>query len=267
LSQQQICTRNSRLGLDSALGQTVPLCRGEHAVNKRLIIPTCILRIVVDSPPWPYMLSAGFAIKAQFEKPMAAAFRYSFLFHPPDDPFRSEAETVCSVVVVYEDAATRDRAMGVCEHLVHAFRGQIEFDVGWWKFRYLLDPELAQAATRDAADADMIIVSAHADAELTTAVKDWMETWAAHRADREGALVALVEAGSSRARNAPPLEFYLRALARRARMDFLAPVDQGRSQMGPFSLAPVHLHASPGTPILRGLPHDPKPPPHWGLNE
>jgi hypothetical protein len=198
---------------------------------------------------------------------MAAAFKHSFLFHPPDDPLRSEAESVCSVVVVYEDHPTRDRAMSVCEHLARAFREQVEFDVSWWKFRYLVDPELAQAAARDAADADVIIVAAHADCEVTVGVRDWMETWAVHRAGRDGALVALVEGEVFPAPEVKPLEAYLRALALRARIDFLAPVDLGGSQASPNSLALGRQPANPGVPLWHGLPRDPKPPPHWGLNE
>ena len=53
-----------------------------------------------------------------------------------------ETKTACSVVVVYEDATARERALTFCDQLVGRFWAKCEFDVSWWTFD-LLDQEVA----------------------------------------------------------------------------------------------------------------------------
>ena len=48
-----------------------------------------------------------------------------------------EAKAAWSVVVVYEDAATRERAVSFCDQLVSRFWAKCEFDVSWWSFALL----------------------------------------------------------------------------------------------------------------------------------
>ena len=70
-----------------------------------------------------------------------------------------------SAVVLYEDHATRDRAMDVCDRLVHRFWADVEFDFSWWRFDFLRDSTLAGDAVRVAARSELILLAAHAGRE------------------------------------------------------------------------------------------------------
>ena len=50
-----------------------------------------------------------------------------------------------SAVVLYEDHATRDRAMEICDRLVHKFWADVEFEFNWWRFDFLSDSTLAMS--------------------------------------------------------------------------------------------------------------------------
>src|SRR5215469_18601593 len=68
---------------------------------------------------------------------------------------------VCQVAMVYEDPATRDYAIQLCDSLSRKFQDDLEFEFTWWGFKYLSDPEIAQQASRAAAEADLIVVCVH----------------------------------------------------------------------------------------------------------
>ena len=60
-----------------------------------------------------------------------------------------EEEEVFSALVAYEDATTRDRAMGVCDRIVQKFWKDVGFDFSWWRFDFLRDSEIIQAAAQN----------------------------------------------------------------------------------------------------------------------
>jgi hypothetical protein len=108
---------------------------------------------------------------------------------------RCEPKQTWSVVVVYENATTRERAMSVCDHLVRQFWTDIEFQFHWWRTDFLEVGDIATSAASDAAAADFVIVCAGAERELSPGVKAWFESWVGRRSGHEGALVHLPEAG------------------------------------------------------------------------
>ena len=57
---------------------------------------------------------------------------------------RLEPKVTWSVVVVYEDGAARERAVGFCDQLVSRFWGKCEFDLSWWPFTVLAAGQLGQ---------------------------------------------------------------------------------------------------------------------------
>ena len=73
---------------------------------------------------------------------------------------RFEAKAAWSVVVLYEDPAARERAVGFCDQLVRRFWSRFEFDVGWWSFALLEEPGSAKEAAEKAAQADLIVFAA-----------------------------------------------------------------------------------------------------------
>src|SRR5436190_21103694 len=81
------------------------------------------------------------------------------------------------ILVAYEDKATRDHAIRVCDHLVAQLQLGIEFVFSWWRFDFLGEPSLALDAAVQASAADVVLFSMHARSELPLAVKQWIESW------------------------------------------------------------------------------------------
>jgi hypothetical protein len=127
---------------------------------------------------------------------------------------------VCTALVIYEDVATRDAAVRLCDALAQKFRSDLEFDITWWRFKYLSEPEIGRQAAQAATEADFIVVSVHSTEDLPLEVKAWFERWLSNRRVSEGALVVLqtpVEAASAVVDSDP----YLRLVALRANLDYL----------------------------------------------
>ena len=176
-----------------------------------------------------------------------------------------EPEELWSVVVLYEDAATRQRAMKVCDHLVQQFWAEVEFKFHWWRTDFLEDDTMAATAAADAGNADFIVVSSSAERELSPFVKNWFEAWIAQRQGREGALVDLTKTGAVSAAQTQHNKIFLRNVARRAAMDYLTKVPSVINGKLPDSVESVDLRAGQVTSVLDNILHQP-PPPHLDLH-
>lgn len=177
----------------------------------------------------------------------------------------SQAGGVFSIVVAYEDTATRDQAIILCDHLVEQLWEDLEFEVNWLRFDYLADPRIAADAMAAAASADMVIFSARADAELRPAAKSWIDGWVIKRDNREGVLVSMI--GGDPVREISPTHLYLRGVAQQARMDYLSNVTDALSESvsGPIE-ALVH-GAEKMLPAADRFLQQGSPPSRWGINE
>jgi hypothetical protein len=186
--------------------------------------------------------------------------------------FRLQPTTVdpWSVTVVYEDTGARERALRLCHHLVQGFKNEIEFIFNWWRFRYLEDPEIAQAAAQAAAQADILLFSATSHEELPEEVRNWTDLWVPLRTSGDGVLLVLAGDEGTEL-SASPLFRFLRNLAVKASMDCL-PREQDELWTSPSaSVRSIQNRAAQGTrildDILRHTPPVPSPPSHWGINE
>lgn len=176
-------------------------------------------------------------------------------------------EEVFSAVVVYEDAATRDRAMQVCERLVQRFWKEMEFDFRWWRFDFLRDAGLGRQAGRQAAGSDLILFSAHARRELPAVVGKWIETWLPGRGAREGVLVAMIGTDDDHLAGLSPIHVYLREVAQRSNMDYLSQtVGASVSELN-TSIETITKRAEKVTSLLDGILHHATIPSRWGINE
>lgn len=104
------------------------------------------------------------------------------------------AEEKWSVVVLYEDKLTRDRAMSLCDRLVRNFWSEVEFDFRWWRTDFLNDARIAQTAAADATAADVFIFSSAPESDLSAAFLPWFDDWSARREPREGMFLDLADA-------------------------------------------------------------------------
>lgn len=105
----------------------------------------------------------------------------------------TESEGRWSVLVTFDSAEARRRAMRVCENMVARFWPGIDFQIHWCTFDQLAEPQAASVAAEHACSAQMIIVAAEADPGLKRHVAEWMEGWSRQRRGREGALIGLIE--------------------------------------------------------------------------
>jgi hypothetical protein len=176
-----------------------------------------------------------------------------------------------AVTVVYEDTGARERALRLCHHLVQGFKTEIEFVFNWWRFRYLEDPDIAQAAAQTAAQADILLFSTSSHEELPEDVRNWTELWVPLRTPGEGVLLVLTGDAEGTELPTSPLFRFLRNLARKASMDCL-PRDSDEPWTLPSTgVRNIQNRAVQGTrildDILRRTPPVPTPPSHWGINE
>ena len=172
-----------------------------------------------------------------------------------------------SAVVLYEDLATRDRAMEICDRLVHKFWADVEFEFSWWRFDFLHDSALAGDAVRLAARSELILLAAHAGRELPPQVKSWIESWLPIREPGFGVLVAMIGTEADRLRGLSPIHVYLREAAQQANMDYLPQVID--APLGKFdaSIETISKRAEKVTSLLDNILHRPPTPLRWGINE
>ena len=178
----------------------------------------------------------------------------------------SEAAETWSVVVLYEDKDTRERAMAMCDQLVKKFWSEVEFDFSWWRTDFLRDPAMAHVAANDARTADFIIFCSSPESDLTPAVAKWFATWTGGREGRQGALLDLSYAADGLSPHYERKHADLRDLAHRAGLDYLTRIPQALRGNMPESWEIVQTRATQVTSVLDEILHYP-PPSHFGLNE
>jgi hypothetical protein len=134
---------------------------------------------------------------------------------------QNELRAPKSVVVIYEDASIRERAVHFCEGLVEEQQSP-ELNVDWWPFELLSDTSTAHSAVEKAAGADIMVFAMETGGDLPDEIKLWIEKWLNKRGEREGAIVGLLEPEGGWHETVSFREIYLRHAARRAGMDYLS---------------------------------------------
>src|SRR5882724_5849939 len=98
-----------------------------------------------------------------------------------------------SVVILFEDARTREKAVKFCDQLVERFWARCEFRMTWLSFSALADPNAARDANANARGADVIVFAARPEGSIPAAVSDWVERCLANRTDQEKTLAGLID--------------------------------------------------------------------------
>ena len=70
----------------------------------------------------------------------------------------SPHKEACTVLVLYEDQATRQRGLAACDYLMNNFWTEVEFEFHWWRTDFLADASLAAAAAAKASEASLIFL-------------------------------------------------------------------------------------------------------------
>lgn len=180
---------------------------------------------------------------------------------------QTEEKEACNVVVVYQDSATRQRAMDACDFLMHKFWSEVEFDFHWWRADFLEQEALAQTAAEQAANADFLIVCSSPTHPLSPALKRWFESWIEIRHGRDGALLDLTESGLTEAGAPQTTGNFLRGIARRAMLDYFTTAQHTLMGTLPASYEEVDERASQRSSVLDEILNHPPRPPSFGLND
>jgi len=173
-----------------------------------------------------------------------------------------DQKQICTVVVIYEDATTRQRAMGACDFLMQQLWSEVEFDFHWWRADFLEHADMARTAAGQAAAADFLIFCSSAENEFSPTLKTWFESWIVDRHGRDGALLNLTETGSAR-----PMETFLRGVAHRAMLEYFETSPQTMTGTLPASFEEAEQRASQISSVLDEILNQPPRPPSFGIND
>jgi uncharacterized protein YcaQ len=125
-----------------------------------------------------------------------------------------------AVSAVHEDSATGARADEFCQGLLRSLGRSCEFTKEMWLLTELRTAQLRAIAAREAAEADLVIISVHHAEALPDEVTSWIELWLKQRSIRSAVLLALFDPlylGTSSS-----IQACLREVAKRGNMEFLA---------------------------------------------
>jgi hypothetical protein len=162
-----------------------------------------------------------------------------------------------SVVVLFENAEARDKAVAFCDRLVEQFLDGFVVEVNWWGFGDLLNHDAARQSAESAGMADVVLFAA-GSTRLPFEARCWVEQWMKIRGDREGTLVDLCgEALESGEQHPEDSSAFLRKTAQRAGMDYFTGLPPDISRPIPDSFEAYVRRADQVTSILDDILHQP----------
>jgi hypothetical protein len=193
----------------------------------------------------------------------------------PESPFElqthPEAQDQCSVTVIYEDTEARQRALSLSHHLVRAFWADIDFQFTWWRYRFLEDPALVDAAARATAQAHVIVFSASSSYIPPEPIRNWIELWVPQRKTAEGVLLILTAHSDDAQLAGSPIYTFLESVAHRANMDYLPRLTPDPWVIKAPAIQQIQYRANETSRILNNIlregTHPQAFPSHWGINE
>jgi len=197
-----------------------------------------------------------------------AAMVHTIILPPMSSP-EPEVTPNLNIVIAYEDFESGKEAKTTCDFLTDNLGPEWQFGNQMWKFDVLNIPELRNMAAKDAAMADIIIVSSRGGNDLPDSVKAWMELWLGAQSNPI-ALVALFSERSHQEDKIGTIRAYLADVAQRGQMEFFAqPVNLQVRQMetAPLSVDAATDRAERTLAVLTGATQHDKSFPRWGINE
>jgi len=166
-----------------------------------------------------------------------------------------------SVVILFEDAQTREKAVKFCDQLVERFWAHCEFRLTWMEFSALDDANAARDAHTKARGADVIVFATRPERPVPEIVTEWVERCVANRTDREGTLAGLIDTSTILTGWAAEKHAWLRSVAHRAGMDYLTDVPPEITRPIPNSLESFSERAEQVTSVLDDILSKPIHPP------
>ena len=171
-------------------------------------------------------------------------------------------------LVVYEDFPTGLRARQTLERLAHRLQADAESRLNLWRFDLLEEASLRAQAAQEAADADLVVVSAHGRENLPATVNLWMEEWLCRKGNERCALVLSLDSGAQRTPAATQTVAGLEALAQLANVDVFLDFNLATTDWE-SAFEEIHDRAETTTRLMDGILHEFERQSfrHWGINE
>jgi hypothetical protein len=173
-----------------------------------------------------------------------------------------------NVVICYEDFETGKQAKRTYDYLTQNLGKECQFSSQMWKFEVLEIGKLCEIAAKDAAVADIIIISTHGAHPLPDAVKGWLEISLENT--RAIALVVLFSDRSDDPAMIQATTAYLSEQAKRGQMEFFAqpgPLPNVKETEELFAVPRNSVADHRTLSTLASVMHQDFSFPRWGINE
>lgn len=186
---------------------------------------------------------------------------------PKGEEISTEVATPLNIVVVFADTMLAKKSTQIYNDLIEQFAPDCVFNASWWKFDRLLQPHLFETARHTAAEADIVIVAAHAREDLPEAVKGCIDL-SLHKATKQDRLlIALLGVSTDERPVDSAANQFLRTAAQEAGMEYLQRWVALPSQMSDGSLENIEHRARAVTPVLAQILAQAAAVPHGGIND
>jgi hypothetical protein len=137
----------------------------------------------------------------------------------PSGPGDPPIPPLLDVTILYEDFGTGLRAKRSLDLLPESLRANAKLSTKLWRTELLSDPFLCEQAAREAAAADVVILSMHGRSALPAEVQAWLRCWLRHKEERPYALGLLLDPTEVNEGRGNPVVDYMQQLAATARVD------------------------------------------------
>ena len=126
----------------------------------------------------------------------------------------------CKIVILWEDFDRAIHARATFDRIVQTFGDGKPVEASWWSFRMLESPEFNAAVRTAASHAEVIVVAAHGDREISESVASRLESCATRGGGPPPVIVALHDHELAAEGEAAPLCALLQKIAARHRAGF-----------------------------------------------
>ncbi len=171
------------------------------------------------------------------------------------------------VVLVYEDFATGTRAKSLFDQLSDQPELNAVFSLNLWRFDLLREPELNRRAVENAATADIIVFSAHGQADPPAEIQLWFYHWLQKTGDQPAALVVSLDSDNAELSSENRTLKFIRSLVEPVGVDVFPHFGEPMAEKSEWTTDWVEQRVNARSSLLEGILHQRSSYEHWGLNE